>query len=60
MFKLNLRTSDVSNASFGSRHTQGSNFLLGDGSVRFVRQSIDLRTYAAAATRNGGEVLFLD
>jgi prepilin-type N-terminal cleavage/methylation domain-containing protein/prepilin-type processing-associated H-X9-DG protein len=60
VFKLNLRTSDVSNASFGSRHTQGSNFLLGDGSVRFVRQTMDLRTYAAAATRNGGEVLFLD
>jgi prepilin-type N-terminal cleavage/methylation domain-containing protein/prepilin-type processing-associated H-X9-DG protein len=59
-FKLNLRTSDLSNASFGSRHTQGANFLLGDGSVRFVRQSIDLRAYAAAATRNGGETLALD
>jgi prepilin-type N-terminal cleavage/methylation domain-containing protein/prepilin-type processing-associated H-X9-DG protein len=60
VFKMNLRTSDPSNASFGSRHTQGANFLLGDGSVRFVRQSMDLRTYAAAATRNGGEVMFLD
>src|SRR5262245_13632437 len=60
VFKLNLRSGDSSNASFGSRHTQGANFLLGDGSVRFVRQSMDLRTYAAAATRNGGEVLFLD
>jgi prepilin-type N-terminal cleavage/methylation domain-containing protein/prepilin-type processing-associated H-X9-DG protein len=60
VFKLNLRTSDLSNASFGSRHTQGANFLLGDGSVRFIRQSIDLRSYAAAATRNGGEVVFLD
>jgi prepilin-type N-terminal cleavage/methylation domain-containing protein/prepilin-type processing-associated H-X9-DG protein len=60
VFKLNLKTSDVSNASFGSRHTQGANFVLGDGSVRFVRQSMDLRTYAATATRNGGEVLFLD
>jgi prepilin-type N-terminal cleavage/methylation domain-containing protein/prepilin-type processing-associated H-X9-DG protein len=59
-FKLNLRSGDLSNASFGSRHTQGANFLLGDGSVRFVRQSMDARTYAAAATRNGGEVLFLD
>jgi prepilin-type N-terminal cleavage/methylation domain-containing protein/prepilin-type processing-associated H-X9-DG protein len=60
VFKLNLRTSDVSNASFGSRHTQGANFLLCDGSVRFVRQSMDLRAYAAAASRNGGEVLGLD
>ncbi|HVK12444.1 MAG TPA: DUF1559 domain-containing protein [Gemmataceae bacterium] len=60
VFKLNLRTSDQSNASFGSRHTQGANFALGDGSVRFVRQGMDVRTYAAAATRNGGEVMFLD
>jgi prepilin-type N-terminal cleavage/methylation domain-containing protein/prepilin-type processing-associated H-X9-DG protein len=60
VFKMNQRAGDLSNATFGSRHTQGSNFLLGDGSVRFVRQSIDLRAYAAAATRNGGEVLFLD
>jgi len=60
VFKLNLRTSDVSNGSFGSRHMQGANFLLGDGSVRFVRQTISLQAYAAAATRNGGEVLFLD
>lgn len=60
VFKLNLRTSDPSNASFGSRHAQGANFLLADGSVRFVRQTMNLQAYAAAATRNGGEVLFLD
>ena len=60
VFKLNLRTSDPSNAAFGSRHTQGANFLLGDGSVRFVRQGMSAQAYSAAASRNGGEVVFLD
>jgi prepilin-type N-terminal cleavage/methylation domain-containing protein/prepilin-type processing-associated H-X9-DG protein len=39
-----------------SRHTQGVNLLLGDGSVRFVPNSIDLATWRAVGTRNGGEV----
>jgi prepilin-type processing-associated H-X9-DG protein len=60
VFKLNLRTSDPSNASFGSRHIQGANFLMGDGAVRFVRQTMNPQAYAAAASRNGGEVVFLD
>jgi hypothetical protein len=33
------------------------NALLGDGSVRFIRQSIVLRTLAALVTRNGDEVV---
>jgi len=43
--------------SFRSRHPGGANFALGDGSVRFVPDSIDLATYRAAATWGGGEVL---
>jgi prepilin-type N-terminal cleavage/methylation domain-containing protein len=46
--------------SFRSRHAQGANFLIGDGGVRFVRQSIDLATYRALATRSGGEVANLN
>ncbi|MBA4067023.1 MAG: prepilin-type cleavage/methylation domain-containing protein [Isosphaera sp.] len=38
--------------SFGSRHTGGANFVLGDGSVRFVREAIDPATFSALGTRD--------
>jgi len=38
-----------------SRHTGGANALLGDGSVRFVRDAVDLPTWQALGSRNGGE-----
>ncbi|MBX9623363.1 MAG: DUF1559 domain-containing protein [Gemmataceae bacterium] len=40
-----------------SRHTGGVNVLLGDGAVRFVRDTIDLPTWRAMGSRNGGEVM---
>jgi prepilin-type N-terminal cleavage/methylation domain-containing protein len=40
-----------------SYHTGGVNMLLGDGSTRFVQNSITLATWRALATRSGGEVL---
>jgi prepilin-type N-terminal cleavage/methylation domain-containing protein/prepilin-type processing-associated H-X9-DG protein len=43
--------------AFGSMHTGGANFVMGDGSVRFIRDSINLNTYRAMASRNGGETL---
>ncbi|OWK46775.1 DUF1559 domain-containing protein [Fimbriiglobus ruber] len=43
--------------SFGSMHTGGANFLLGDGSVRFIAQSISATTYSYLGTRAGGEVI---
>ena len=46
--------------SFRSRHSQGANFLLGDGSVRYVRESVDINVYRAMATRQGGEVATLN
>ncbi len=60
VFALNRKTGDESNASFGSYHTSGANFLLGDGSVRFVSDTIAPANYAAAASRNRGESLGLD
>lgn len=43
--------------SFGSAHPGGANFLMGDGSVRFIKESINQATYTALGTRDGGEVI---
>jgi prepilin-type N-terminal cleavage/methylation domain-containing protein/prepilin-type processing-associated H-X9-DG protein len=43
--------------SFRSKHTQGLNFAMADGSVRFITQSVPLANYRAAASWNGGENL---
>ncbi len=43
--------------SFRSMHGGGANFALADGSVRFVRDTIDLTTYRNASTFASGEVL---
>jgi prepilin-type N-terminal cleavage/methylation domain-containing protein len=50
----NSTTDDTHN--FGSMHTAGTNFLLGDGSVHLVSQYIDTTIYHALCTRAGGEV----
>jgi prepilin-type N-terminal cleavage/methylation domain-containing protein/prepilin-type processing-associated H-X9-DG protein len=49
----------VSRASMppSSRHPGGVNMLLGDGSVRFVKSTINLATWRALGSRAGGEVL---
>jgi prepilin-type N-terminal cleavage/methylation domain-containing protein len=43
--------------AMSSAHTVGVNFLLGDGSVRLINNSISQRTYDALATRAGSEVI---
>jgi hypothetical protein len=42
-----------------SFHTGGSNVAMGDGSVRFITQSTDIKTLAAIVTAHGGEVVNL-
>ena len=38
-------------------HTGGANALFGDGSVHFLKQTINIQTLAALITRSGGEVV---
>lgn len=40
-----------------SRHPGATGFAFGDGSVRYLKDSIDLNVYRALSTREGGEVL---
>lgn len=42
--------------SFGSNHPGGCNFCLGDGSVAFISENIDLSLYKALASIRHGEV----
>ena len=43
-----------------SLHPGGANVLMGDGSVRFIRQSINLLTWQALSSRSSGEVISAD
>jgi prepilin-type processing-associated H-X9-DG protein len=43
--------------SFRSTYPGGCNFLLCDGSVKFISQNISMTTYRALGSRNGGEVI---
>ncbi len=44
---------------FKSYHTGGGNFVMGDGSVHFIDDTIDYRLYNQLGTRAGGEVVAL-
>jgi prepilin-type N-terminal cleavage/methylation domain-containing protein/prepilin-type processing-associated H-X9-DG protein len=48
------------NYGFKSWHPGGANFAMGDGSVKFIKQTISARTYNALATIKNGEVLSAD
>jgi prepilin-type N-terminal cleavage/methylation domain-containing protein/prepilin-type processing-associated H-X9-DG protein len=50
--------SEVSNAN--SNHPGGANFTFADGSVKFIKSSIDIRIYWSLGSRNGGEVISAD
>jgi type II secretory pathway pseudopilin PulG len=59
---INSSSPDVSCGGVGGlsalRSTQkGASILMGDGSVRFVAEGVDLNTWRAMCTRNGGEVV---
>jgi hypothetical protein len=45
--------------NFRSDHAHGGNFLLGDGSVRFLEDSIDMLLYQQLSTLAGNEIVQL-
>jgi len=47
-------------AGLGSLHPGGANLAFADGSVRFIKESIDLPTYRVLGTRALGEVVSAD
>jgi prepilin-type N-terminal cleavage/methylation domain-containing protein/prepilin-type processing-associated H-X9-DG protein len=50
----------ASRKGFKSKHPGGANFLFADGSVHFLKQSINFATYNALGSRNGSEVVSSD
>jgi prepilin-type processing-associated H-X9-DG protein len=59
IFRFNYIT-PYNDIPMGSMHPGGANFGLGDGSVRFIQETISMATYLSLASRNGGEVLGSD
>ena len=45
---------------FGSAHPSGCNFVLGDGSVRHIRYTIDPVTFMRACKRDDGQTVDLN
>jgi prepilin-type N-terminal cleavage/methylation domain-containing protein/prepilin-type processing-associated H-X9-DG protein len=45
---------------YWSHHPGGVNFLFGDGSVHFIKNSISQATFQALGTRSGGETISAD
>jgi prepilin-type N-terminal cleavage/methylation domain-containing protein/prepilin-type processing-associated H-X9-DG protein len=45
---------------YGSAHPGGANFLMGDGSVKFIKTTVNQTIYSALGTKAGGEVLSAD
>lgn len=54
VFSINLRTGAESNASFGSSHVGGAQFLFADGAVRFLSENMSVNTFADIGGRNEG------
>jgi prepilin-type processing-associated H-X9-DG protein len=52
----NYTGSNFNDISMGSNHTQGANFAMGDGSVRFVNQSVALINLVYASSINAKEI----
>jgi prepilin-type N-terminal cleavage/methylation domain-containing protein len=56
-WKFDTNNRNMGQFGFRSPHPGGANFLNGDGSVRWLKESIDAHVYWALSTREGGEIL---
>jgi prepilin-type processing-associated H-X9-DG protein len=43
-----------------SFHPGGANFLFGDGSVKFVKETVSIRVFAKLVSRSAGEIVSAD
>ena len=51
-------SSEISNAN--SNHSGGANYVFADGSVKFIKETINMQVYWSLGSRNGGEVISSD
>lgn len=54
-YYINQRAGTNSDMSFGSQHTGSANFLMCDGGVRSISETINPAVYTAIGSRNGKE-----
>jgi prepilin-type processing-associated H-X9-DG protein len=59
IFRANLIV-PYNDMPFGSMHPGGMNACLGDGSVRFIRETLSMTIYRSLASRKGGESVTID
>ncbi len=57
MSKAQGATGFLTGCGFRSQHTGGSQFLLADGSVRFIEEAINMIVFSAMGTYAGGETI---
>lgn len=61
--RFNARTFNADGTNYSnvtSAHPGGANVLMGDGSVRFIKGTINMSTWMSLGTRAGGEVISAD
>lgn len=54
--RLGSGSATPNSGDFASRHTGGAQFLLADGSVRFISEAVDSATFTALCTIDAGDV----